>query len=56
MRPLTKKEESDVNLAFELYDMKGEGFITKDDALRAMVNLGYKPNKEDTFILSQYSV
>ncbi len=52
LRPMTAREEKEVKLAFDLYDLKGDGLIAKDDALKAMTVLGFRPNKEDTFILS----
>jgi hypothetical protein len=33
-RILTDKEEKDMKLAFDLYDIRGSGEISKDDALK----------------------
>jgi Ca2+-binding EF-hand superfamily protein len=51
-RPLTLKEEREVKLAFELYDLTGCGVITKDDALTILMTLGFKVSREDTIRLN----
>ena len=48
VRPLSFKEERDAKLAFELFDITGKGEISKEDASKAMLILGYKLVKEDT--------
>jgi len=51
-RPLTLKEERDMKLAFELYDLTGCGVISKEDALNILTTLGFKVSREDTLRLN----
>lgn len=44
---MTEKEERELKLAFDLFDLTGKGLIDKDDALKIMVTLGFKVGKED---------
>ena len=46
-RELSQREIREVKLAFELYDLRGVGKISREDAIKAMQVLGYKINKED---------
>ena len=51
-RPLTLKEERDMKLAFELYDLTGRGVITKEDAHTILTTLGFQVSREDTIPLT----
>ena len=51
-RELSHKELREVKLAFELYDLRGSGKISREDAIKAMQVLGYKINKEDQLMLN----
>ncbi len=46
-RELSERELREVKVAFELYDMRGAGLISREDAVKAMQVLGYKINKDD---------
>jgi len=51
-RALTDKEERDIKLAFELYDMTGCGVITREDAMNILTTLGYRATREDNLKLN----
>jgi len=51
-RELSQRELREVKLAFELYDLRGTGKISREDAIKAMQVLGYKINKEDQLMLN----
>ena len=51
-RLLTDKEERDMKLAFDLYDLTGCGVIARDDALNILSTLGYKVTREDNLRLN----
>jgi len=51
-RELSQRELREVKLAFELYDLRGSGKISREDAIKAMQVLGYKINKEDHLMLN----
>jgi Ca2+-binding EF-hand superfamily protein len=51
-RSLTDKEERDMKLAFELYDLTGCGVITRDDALNILTTFGFKVTREDNLKLN----
>ena len=51
-RALTFKEERDMKLAFDLYDLTGCGVITKEDALNILTTLGFKVLRDDTMRLN----
>jgi Ca2+-binding EF-hand superfamily protein len=51
-RELSQRELREVKLAFELYDLRGSGKISREDAIKAMQVLGYKINKEDQLMLN----
>lgn len=42
-----------MKIAFELYDLKGSGFISKDDALRAFMALGHTLKKDDLLLMER---
>ena len=52
LRALTDKEERELKLAFELYDLTGCGVITREDALNILSTLGYKATREDNLKLN----
>ena len=52
LRELTEKEERDMKLAFELYDLTGCGVITRDDAFNILTTLGHKVSREDNMKLN----
>ncbi|TNV76012.1 hypothetical protein FGO68_gene13027 [Halteria grandinella] len=54
LRPLTFREEREMRHSFELYDLKGQGYIVKEDALKIMQVLGYKMTKDEVALLNSF--